>query len=1784
MKHFFNYLRACLLLVLAAGIGLQTAEAQRQYAERGGRGTTCTNPDDPCSISAAISAASSGDVIAIRVRSVGDRIALAATENVTLTSDLTFAAYVRGKATEDTTGTVVIQGDVALAGNTLTVDDDLNLILESESITVAGGTILGKNVTLARSPTVTLGAGCGTVQNLTVDGSVTVENDAANACTDGLTISNSLTVNSGDELEMDDGLNLIATTTAAEGSEQNLSLAGSFMINGQVMGSGMVVVTQVTGFMGMNEDYNIRDNTHCFGIHGGGSLDMDVMKGVHALILDGDDATSDESPICIDVASVGGGGTSSNAHGTMIFRGTTMLDGAFTNADSARTKFKKAVTITDDVEIVASTATADANSAYRVNLTKSHQCLPQDVVFEDAAVTTTPAEPILPGVHFFAGTTIEGDLVMVDLPTQPGLGTENQGLEDDPATTDVDESTLTQDAAPANCYAGAWFHGTSDSRVNPLSTIKGIFEVSNDVTTATVTADSLGGNIYLGTGKAMNMAGEYIDAVEDDAMDASTLGLQYAYRGSHSLAFESDVFIDGTHTTINYEKAATGGSVSICSGNASSSGGNKVIFSGSAPVQEVRLSTHVEDDATTADVDESDNRTLRLSTVVVDKAMGSVILDRGEAGLEVSHLDILSGTLVTGTQDSGPLLKMVADGDGNASVVVNQNTAMDRGVQAAPKTFTEDHPTYIGGSTVTSVSYAGSVSSMVGDELKGVNPSTVTISKTGTLGLTSRLVVSTLNLYEGTLVLYKVEDNASTDHEERTLEPTTVTVARTGDIGYAEGDMAGNYHVPATLNYRGSGERAAGNIWPAHMDRESATANSVATPDVNIGALCSGRTTVKLNEGWTPLAGNLNIESRSGGRSGALDLAGQSLVINEKNTAGAAGLAVVVYNGSRIFDSAPSGAQERIALADEVSTALELVGKEDTRENRTRLSEALAALDDHREKTSAFKNGIVNAEKTNCRVGNNRNLPCVAPTTIRLNAGATNNAGASIPMLLIDRSGLVVGGVPRRGGVTLIGANPGRATPLSVPYIGITKGQLALDEYLGRVTVGTGMTLNAGTARVVLTAASELRVVGDYMQSSGTTLVNGKMLTVMGDHFQDSADSSGTSTYFSVGSGGTHTVTGNIRVGADMADNARNQYRLDGGSLNAMGDVTYMGSGSGSHGLSGTITFSGDSTQTVYQGSGNRSKFGTVVVNNSGAHGVMMASNVTQNSGGTLTLTRGLVMSGDNYWSLENSQFETDLVGRITAGSGDDDDATVWKGSRNSLITGATKRKVTQGNAGGGLVTGGYMFPTGSATAITDSTYHKNFRPIILQLPDDLGTASTATASAYMMDDMSMMEWPAENVVVEAVGGGSLTLDNFANMFWKVEFDENPAHDPNIRIAADELPNVFDIRGLRIVQWECDGTNPRMAGVYDLQDDPTDDKSMALNDMLNGVPNLTQEGVDVSGCNIFGIASNLLENPISMDPITGGLAKVQFIHNVIGAVVDVYVNDVRLIDDFATHSATGFAVLRAGQSKIQIVAANAPDNSLPLFETTLQLNNTQNYTVIAHGDLTKFDMVVKDNVRLDAMTSGNVEFFLVHGAPNVGQVDIRLLDPTDNNMVVDLLANNVEFSDVGAYISMAPGGYNFEISTANNDAQIDVFRVELAEFGDATLVLNLAGAGKSSAEGLTMVGVDAKGGTFMPSVITAAEDEELPTEFALHGNYPNPFNPSTRIEFDLPESAEVTIQVVDMLGRRVLELQPQEIEAGAKRTIELNASNLASGPYLYRLIAKGLSSTHIETGRFMLVK
>ncbi len=80
------------------------------------------------------------------------------------------------------------------------------------------------------------------------------------------------------------------------------------------------------------------------------------------------------------------------------------------------------------------------------------------------------------------------------------------------------------------------------------------------------------------------------------------------------------------------------------------------------------------------------------------------------------------------------------------------------------------------------------------------------------------------------------------------------------------------------------------------------------------------------------------------------------------------------------------------------------------------------------------------------------------------------------------------------------------------------------------------------------------------------------------------------------------------------------------------------------------------------------------------------------------------------------------------------------------------------------------------------------------------------------------------------------------------------------------------------------------------------------------------------------------------------------------------------------------------------------------------------------------------------------------------------------------------------------------------------------------------------------------------------EEGQTPKAYCLDQNFPNPFNPTTTITFALVRPSHVLLRIYDVMGKLMMTAVDREMGAG-EHTVQLRASNLASGVYFYRLAA-----------------
>lgn len=810
---------------------------------------------------------------------------------------------------------------------------------------------------------------------------------------------------------------------------------------------------------------------------------------------------------------------------------------------------------------------------------------------------------------------------------------------------------------------------------------------------------------------------------------------------------------------------------------------------------------------------------------------------------------------------------------------------------------------------------------------------------------------------------------------------------------------------------------------------------------------------------------------------------------------------------------------------------------------------------------------------------------------------------------------------------------------------------------------------------------------GNFLLEGGLFQANTVLVEINGNFVQGTVDAdgdvTGTATFdaggpFDVLDGAAPAVggdglldtwfimnVGGVTVNDDAADGTRNRFFLRDGDINLTGDWNFWGSGDDvsttngvPDGLDGHVSFIGDGMQLISHRQSAASWFNDVTLNSAATLGMgpTLGTDMHINQDGTITFTRGIIDTEDFDVFHHNTTIDAVGIGTTRAAGGG-----VAGGSRVSHVDDRMTRDILGGAAGGGVVTDGYYFSLGQEL---NETGERAYRPIMFEF-DLLG--ATTEMQVELLDDFDPTFNPFS--VPHRMGSESspgdefdLELNTLGDIWYRVEVDEVPPADPNIRIFADRLPGVNLVDQLRIVQFDCEGNLVGLAGDYDLFADPTDDDSFGLNDLINGIPSLIQEGVDLQECNVFGVAADFNVNPLGSEPgtqvstISGTVTFGDSDTPVEGAEVTAFHAD-GSVHGVTTTDADGnytFTNVEAGTYTVEVTEVTFASNGLTLTDALEivrffvgeidftaaqeaaadvngdgQVNSTDALLVaqaavdpsIDLGSVTTVEEVTvppsQADVDLQVGPSGDVN---QSGGDAAGKQD-NVLAPVKVNVDGTVSAAAEEGAIIEVPVRMASttslGAYTVEVSFPSELASfksvsstyeglvthVDDGVVRIGWFdatgkspialstGEVLFTLNFAAtsAATNGASFTPEVAGEFANGTadvLAGTSLTLAEVGfgVVPSEFALMGNYPNPFNPSTMVSFDLPEEAEVHVELYNVMGQRVLTLPTETMSAGAAKQVRIDGSSLASGTYLYRVIARGASKTFVEAGQMTLIK
>jgi hypothetical protein len=381
--------------------------------------------------------------------------------------------------------------------------------------------------------------------------------------------------------------------------------------------------------------------------------------------------------------------------------------------------------------------------------------------------------------------------------------------------------------------------------------------------------------------------------------------------------------------------------------------------------------------------------------------------------------------------------------------------------------------------------------------------------------------------------------------------------------------------------------------------------------------------------------------------------------------------------------------------------------------------------------------------------------------------------------------------------------------------------------------------------------------------------------------------------------------------------------------------------------------------------------------------------------------------------------------------------------------------------------------------------------------------------------------------------------------------------------------------------------------LYSARDDMSAFAGMALLGVLSGRFG-GPTGIEIESFLVLPDGSTAVASDIS------SRHRAQIVHGSADPAVDtvdVYLDGGLLINDFAFGTARPFWNLPAEKHEVTIAASNSVGKVDAIATFTMDWKRDKTHSIVLAG--------VVDTTQWPANPDGrdvSLNLFMADDAlessPTPDEWTLRQFYAVTNMPPIDFW---VDTWDHKAFESIRYGDFTDvvdpdwigalvgSIRGAGSDRTDQVIHSTEQDWGPfkGNSVLEVY-TGMMREHGFKQFYVTPDGqvgkSTVKTSIAVEDSDLEIPSEFAIHGNYPNPFNPATSIRFDLPSTAQVSVQVFDITGRMVIETSKATFAAGAGHAVRLNATTWGSGLYLYKVIARARTSSWIGTGRMVLVK
>lgn len=308
-------------------------------------------------------------------------------------------------------------------------------------------------------------------------------------------------------------------------------------------------------------------------------------------------------------------------------------------------------------------------------------------------------------------------------------------------------------------------------------------------------------------------------------------------------------------------------------------------------------------------------------------------------------------------------------------------------------------------------------------------------------------------------------------------------------------------------------------------------------------------------------------------------------------------------------------------------------------------------------------------------------------------------------------------------------------------------------------------------------------------------------------------------------------------------------------------------------------------------------------------------------------------------------------------------------------------------------------------------------------------------------------------------------------------------------------------------------------------------------------------------------------------------ARVQVIHNsadMAASMVDVWLNDMLLIDDFAFRTATPFIDAPANEEfTIAIQPANSTSADDPIWSQNYTLAGGEKYMLVANGivsptgydPIEPFNIYVFGEAREAASDNMNTDVLVFHGSTDAPTVDIWEAAFVNGPIVDDLM-----YGDYAGYLELATNDYILEVRDETGSAVVQSYSAPLATLGLQGGAISVLASGflnpanNSNGDAFGLYVALPSGGELIPlSIATSVDEGEIIQESSLNV-YPNPARNIVNVNYTMDAEEAVSFEIYNMVGNKVYEISNGYQTAGSYAQ-QLNISGLSNGMYFLRITA-----------------